>query len=46
MNELFRKSYPELQENFQIKNFKNKKIKIGFISEFLKTILFQNFLKA
>ena len=36
MNELFRKSYPELQENFQIKNFKNKKIKIGFISEFFK----------
>ena len=34
MNELFRKSYPELQQKFQLKNIENKKIKIGFISEF------------
>ena len=31
---LIKNSYPELQQNFQIENIKNKKIKIGFISEF------------
>ena len=32
--ELFKKTYSELQNNFKLKSNDNKKIKIGFISEF------------
>ncbi len=34
--QLFKKSYPQLQKNYDLKSIKSKKIKIGFISEFFK----------
>ena len=34
--QLFKKSYPKLQKDYDLKNTQNKKIKIGFISEFFK----------
>jgi len=36
LNTLFKNSYPELQQNFKLNNAKNKKIKIGFISQFFE----------
>lgn len=36
LNKLFLNSFPELQQNIPLNNIKNKKIKIGFISEFFK----------
>ena len=37
LHQLFFNSYPELQKKISLNNLKNKKIKIGFISQFFKS---------
>ncbi len=46
LNQLFRKSYLELQKNLEIKKFENKKIKIGFISEFFNNHTIEKLFKG
>ncbi len=46
LNELFRKTYSELQNNFELKSNDNKKIKIGFISEFFNNHTIEKLFKG
>ena len=46
LNELFRISYSELQNNFELKSNNNKKIKIGFVSEFFNNHTIEKLFKG
>mgnify|MGYP001172320272 CR=1 FL=1 len=46
LNELFRKTYSELQNNLKLKSNDNKKIKIGFISEFFNNHTIEKLFKG
>lgn len=46
INKLLNSCYPELQEKFEINKTVNKKIKIGFISEFFKNHTIANLYKG
>ena len=46
LNELFRKTYSELQNNFETKFHDNKKIKIGFISEYFNNHTIEKLFKG
>ena len=46
LNQLFKKSYVELQNKFEQNKFENKKIKIGFISEFFNNHTIEKLFKG
>ena len=46
LSELFKKTYSELQNNFELKSNNNKKIKIGFISEFFNNHTIEKLFKG
>jgi predicted O-linked N-acetylglucosamine transferase (SPINDLY family) len=46
LNELFKKTYLELQKNFESKSNNKKKIKIGFISEFFNNHTIEKLFKG
>ena len=46
LNQLFKKSYVELQNKYEQNKFENKKIKIGFISEFFNNHTIEKLFKG
>ena len=46
LNELFKKTYSELQYKFELKSNDNKKIKIGFVSEFFNNHTIEKLFKG
>ena len=46
LNELFKKTYSELQYKFELKSNGNKKIKIGFVSEFFNNHTIEKLFKG